>query len=126
MKKITDKKSSAGFSLIEVLVALAIVAIVSVSIIGSTVGMSMHAERYQEDIQLSFLLKALAGDIFLRGLPASKSASFDTHPDYTWRIEIRPLRFGEFEGITAPISKKEVLMTVIAPSGRTVSATMVI
>lgn len=106
-----------GFSLVEVLVALAITAIVSVSILGSISGMTAHITAYRDDTQLALLLEALAHDIALRGIPSATTGSFDTHPDYSWAITVSPMKE---QGRDLPF--KEIVMTVTSPSSRTFSS----
>ncbi len=115
------RRSVAAFTLVEALVALAITAVVSVAIIGALMSMTSHLAGYRDETQLILLMRALSGDLQLRGPTDRTSGSFDTHPDYKWSIAISPLETGQ-GGLT---KMKEIVMTVTAPSGRTLTDRMV-
>jgi prepilin-type N-terminal cleavage/methylation domain-containing protein len=114
-----------GFTLVEVLVALAVLAVVSVTIVGSLSAMTARIDGDREDTQIAFLLRALASDIRLRGIPSKADGSFDTHPDYKWGITVEPFREGENTGGLFD-ALKEIRLRVVAPSGRAQSARMVV
>ncbi len=113
----------AGFSLIEVLVALAVTAVIAVGVLGALSGMASHLTRYREDTQLALLMKALAADIRLRGMPRVLGASFDTHPDYTWEVEELPLDESLGDDPLRPRAR-EIRLTVTSPSGHSFTARM--
>ncbi|RMH58495.1 MAG: prepilin-type N-terminal cleavage/methylation domain-containing protein [Candidatus Hydrogenedentota bacterium] len=77
-----------GFTLAEVLVATAVLAVLTVGILGSLLVMTGQTKRFADDVQLVYLARALASDIALRGIPRKRTGSFDTHRDYHWTIEM--------------------------------------
>jgi hypothetical protein len=108
-----------------VLVALAVLAVVSVTIVGALAAMTSRIDSDREDTQIAFLLRALSSDIRLRGVPSTPDGSFDTHPDYRWEIEVEPFRDAEETGgVFAAL--KEIRLHVIAPSGRAQAARMIV
>jgi type II secretion system protein I len=109
-----------GFTLVEALVALSITAIVAVGVIGSVGAMMASSARNAEETTLSFLARAIAADIRLRGLPAEQTGVFDSHPEHHWRLETTSFRDPAGAPADAP-ALKEVLVSVSAPDGRTVA-----
>lgn len=108
-------RNAAGFTLAEVLISVAIVAMVSVTIVTSVSGMLAQTQNYSESTQLELLARALVDDMILRGIPEKKTGSFDSHPDYLWEYEVEDETFDSFG---APITLRRVSIRVISPKDR--------
>ncbi len=125
------KSARAGFTLIEVLLAAAIAALLAVSVIGALNGIAGHLTRYREETQLAFLLQAVAGEIVARGKPATTEGSFDSHPDYRWKLVAQPIAEAAEEqaGLAVPLGASKLqrlTITVTAPGGRTTSGVLIV
>lgn len=125
-----SRRCDGGFTLVEVLLAAAIAAILAVSVIGALNGIAEHLTRYREETQLAFLLQAVAGEIIGGGKPATTEGSFDSHPDYRWKFVAQPIAAAAEgqTGLPAPpvASKLQALtITVTAPSGRSTSGVLI-
>lgn len=119
------KNAPGGFTLVETLVALAIMAVVCVTIVSAVSGLMAHVPAYGEQTQIILLARALAADIASRGLPAERSGFFETHRDYAWTIAEGPVAEEEQEEENAwdapRIRSREFILTVTAPSGRSLT-----
>lgn len=90
-----------GFTLAEVLIALAVVSLAAVSALHAiTAAMrTVQASRQAEEIALR--AEALAGQWRVDGYPRGKGeqGDFADRPDIRWSVSFRPARLGGVEGI---------------------------
>jgi len=116
------KTAPGGFTLVETLVALAIMAVVCVTIVSAVSGLMTHVPAYNEQTQIILLARALAAELEARGLPEERSGFFENHQDYSWALAEGPVteeeEAEEKTWDTPQTRSREHLLTVTAPSGR--------
>lgn len=125
------RAGAGGFTLVEVLLAASVAAVIAVGILGALNGVTDHMDRYREETQLANLLQAVAGEILGRGRPAVTEGSFDTHPDYRWKLVEAPLseaarNAAEPLPLPETSSLTRLVITVTSPSGRTTTGILVV
>ena len=115
----TRYRNVAGFTLIEVLVALAVVA-VSLAAIGSVVAINLKNTRALEQrVELTQVMRAI-----MAGLPERRDLKIGTQSGdrdgYRWRIDVTPFA-GRFvdTGSSSPWIPQSVIVRVQSPTGRT-------
>jgi general secretion pathway protein I len=101
-----------GFTLLEVMVSVAIIAIVLVSIIrlqGQTILMNESSRFYST---APFLAQSEMAEILSDPLNAgSTSGDFgQDHPGFTWEIDIEPVNIDVFEGAKLELKKADVVI----------------
>jgi general secretion pathway protein I len=113
-----SRRSRRGFTLIEVLVALAVVA-ASITAIGAVVAVSMRGTR-QIDQRLTFreTLRAIATSLpDRRDLDVGSSSG--TTAGFRWRIDVAPFIANMVDPrAPAPWQPQSVVITVQSPSGQ--------
>lgn len=125
------RTDTTGFTLVEVLLAASVAAVIAVGVLGALHGVTDHMDRYREETQLANLLQAVAGEILGRGRPTVTEGTFDTHPDYRWKIVEAPLAKAARNAknplpLPETSSLTRLVVTVTAPSGRTTTGILVI
>lgn len=103
-----------GFSLVEVLIAAAVMAVVAVGLGGGISGLLAHETSYHDRTQICLLARSLAGEIELNGIPERPDGEFESHPGYRWNVTHEPLR--EAAGLEKEALLKEVTMTITSPT----------
>jgi general secretion pathway protein I len=109
----TSFRQAPGFTLLEVMVAIAIIAIVLVSIMrlqGQTIGMN---ESFRFYTQAPLLANARMGEVLLdpEGAGGSTSGDFgEAFPEYGWQVDREPLIIEVVEGDTIELEKIDVLI----------------
>ncbi len=83
-----------GFTLLEVLIAVAVLAIAMVSILHTNIQVQDALLSGQEKTTLSLLTSNLLADIQAEGLDQRNqySGDFPDHPHYRWTLNIEPTR----------------------------------
>ena len=112
-----EPQSTAGFTLLEVLVALAVLA-VSVTSIASLIAANMRSTRAL-DAHLALISAARAIEAGLPGPAQAVSSPLIGRIDgYTWRVDYQPF-FGGGVPVrrSAPSVPQTVTITVVAPTG---------
>jgi type II secretion system protein I len=104
--------SSDGFTLLEVMVSVAVIAIVLVSIIrlqGQTILMNESTRFYS---MAPFLAQSKMAEILSDPTDAgSDTGDFDKeHPGYSWKIDIEPVSIDVIEGATLDLKKADVII----------------
>ena len=109
-----DRRSdpSDGFTLLEVMVSVAVIAIVLVSIIrlqGQTILMNESSRFYST---APFLAQSKMAQILGDPLNAgSEAGDFDEdHPGYSWNIDIEPVSIDVIEGAKIELKKADVVI----------------
>ena len=112
----SSRRGTAGFTLIEVLVALSVVA-VTLAAIGSLIATTVRGVRAL-DRRLSLVettravLTGLPNRAELR--PGSLSGEFAGH---RWRVDVMPYPISEPDGPASPWAPQNVVVRVQSPSG---------
>jgi general secretion pathway protein I len=114
---------AAGFTLIEVVVALAVIAVMLVSI-GSVVGASVRGSHaLDEHLVLVEMIRGLRADIADRNALKFGSISGAT-AGRQWRIDVRPFVNAAVDpGVTMPWQPVTETITVRSPFGTSLSVT---
>jgi general secretion pathway protein I len=105
-------RANGGFTLLEVMVSVAVIAIVLVSIIrlqGQTILMNESSRFYSS---APFLAQYKMAEILSDPLNAGSSAGdFDQeHPGYSWKIDIEPVSIDVIEGAKLELKKADVVI----------------
>ncbi len=94
-----SKKSVCGFTLLEVMVAVALLSFAMVSILG-IVGHNINlATKSTNYLIATSLADEIASRIDAEGLPldSQRSGEFDNHPGFEWHIVVAPYNLPQFE-----------------------------
>ena len=107
-----DVRANGGFTLLEVMVSVAVIAIVLVSIIrlqGQTILMNESSRFYSS---APFLAQSKMAEILSDPLNAGSSAGdFEKeHPGYSWKIDIEPVSIDVIEGAKLELKKADVVI----------------
>ncbi len=92
------KKNSSGFTLLEVMMAVALLSLAVVSILG-VVGHNINlAQRSANFLVASTLADEMASRISAEGVPQSsaRGGEFENHPGFEWQITTIPLNLPQF------------------------------
>ena len=95
----TSKNGICGFTLLEVMVAVGLLAFAMVSILG-IVGHNINiATRSTNYLIATSLADDMASRIDAEGLPlkSQRSGKFDDHPGFEWHIVVAPYNLPQFE-----------------------------
>lgn len=95
----TSKNGVCGFTLLEVMVAVGLLAFAMVSILG-IVGHNINiATRSTNYLIATSLADEIASRIDAEGLPSAsqRSGEFDNHPGFEWHIVVAPYNLPQFE-----------------------------
>ena len=105
-----SKNGICGFTLLEVMVAVGLLAFAMVSILG-IVGHNINiATRSTNYLIATSLADEIASRIDAEGLPSAsqRSGKFDSHPGFEWHIVVAPYNLPQFE---AKMSIVSILIT---------------
>ena len=94
-----SKKNVCGFTLLEVMVAVALLSFAMVSILG-IVGHNINlATKSTSYLIATSLADEIASRIDAEGLPldSERSGTFDNHPGFEWYIVVAPYNLPQFE-----------------------------
>lgn len=94
-----SKNSTCGFTLLEVMVAVGLLAFAMVSILG-IVGHNVNlATKSTNYLIATSLADEMASRIDAEGLPldSQRSGKFDNHPGFEWHIVVIPYNLPQFE-----------------------------
>ncbi len=94
-----SKKNVCGFTLLEVMVAVALLSFAMVSILG-IVGHNINlATKSMSYMIATSLADEIASRIDAEGLPldSERSGKFDNHPGFEWHIVVAPYNLPQFE-----------------------------
>ena len=105
------RKSSQGFTLIEVLVAVTILSIGIILVLGAFDTALSALDSARVSMRAHELLKQKLDAVEVHGLPVGTSGVFPDNSDYEWRIETKPIHRAEKEVL------REVIITVWRTSG---------
>jgi general secretion pathway protein I len=105
-------RSNNGFTLLEVMVSVAVIAIVLVSIIrlqGQTILMNESTRFYST---APFLAQSQLAEVLSDPANAgSSTGDFDKeHPGYSWKIDIEPVNIDVIEGAKLELKKADVVI----------------
>ena len=95
----TSKNSTCGFTLLEVMVAVGLLAFAMVSILG-IVGHNINlATKSTNYLIATSLADEIASRIEAEGIPSDsqRSGKFDNHPGFEWYIVVAPYNLPQFE-----------------------------
>lgn len=95
----TSKNSTCGFTLLEVMIAVGLLAFAMVSILG-IVGHNINlATKSTNYLIATSLADEIASRIEAEGLPSDsqRSGKFDNHPGFEWYIVVAPYNLPQFE-----------------------------
>ena len=115
----SSRQATAGFTLIEVLIALAIVAICLVSI-GSVIGTSVRStgvlERHTALVETARAIETGLPDRS-QLVPGDLSGDFS---GYRWRVDVSPFAAGTIDSrLPSPWVPQAVVISVTSPTGAT-------
>ncbi len=107
--------SAKGFTLLEVMVALAILAIALSTLLGSLNQSMFAADETDFSAVSAFLARQKMTELIARGTDlAETSGDFgENHPNYFWRVEINPVDFTEnelLEGTEALLQRLDLVV----------------
>ena len=112
----TSRRASAGFTLIEVLVALCIIA----ALFSSIAGLMLSAARGTRSIE-AHLAELETARAIVNALPDRNQllprSQFGEVGGYRWRIDVSPLSTRDFNLPTAKWVPETVAVTVASPNG---------
>ena len=95
----TSKNSTCGFTLLEVMIAVGLLAFAMVSILG-IVGHNVNlATKSTNYLIATSLADEIASRIEAEGLPSysQRSGKFDNHPGFEWYIVVIPYNLSQFK-----------------------------
>lgn len=110
VKTVADKDRPAGFTLLEVAVAVAVLSFALVSILGVVAHNVNLAAMSGNYLRASALADEMASEIQARGVGSvsAESGTFEDHPGFRWNVSIFPY---DIPGLGASLNVVTVLIT---------------